>query len=53
MWVFSGMIKEGVMVNDFIFVSLLVSCGNVEDLCFGKLIYGLIIKYGYEFGIFL
>lgn len=51
MWAFSGMIKEGVTANDFTFASLLVSCGNVEDLCLGKLIHGLIIKYGYESGI--
>ncbi|XP_021839303.2 pentatricopeptide repeat-containing protein At5g65570 [Spinacia oleracea] len=51
MQAFYQMISEGVKGNEYTFTSLLVSCGNLKDLCLGNLIHGFIIKCGHEFGI--
>ncbi|KAJ4966266.1 hypothetical protein NE237_018115 [Protea cynaroides] len=46
--VFVSMVKEGIKANDFTFASILIACGNLGDLCKGKLIHGLVIKSGFE-----
>ncbi|KAL2905889.1 hypothetical protein RDABS01_004599 [Bienertia sinuspersici] len=51
MQAFTQMIKEGVKANEYTFTTLLVSCGNLEELFLGKLIHGFIIKCGHESGI--
>ncbi|GMH14679.1 hypothetical protein Nepgr_016520 [Nepenthes gracilis] len=49
--VFGSMIKQGVKANDYTFSSVLVSCGNLEDICVGKVVHGLTIKSGFESAI--
>ncbi|XP_044461874.1 pentatricopeptide repeat-containing protein At5g65570 [Mangifera indica] len=46
--VFVSMINEGVKANEYTFASILIACGNSEDLGNGRLIHGLIIKSGFE-----
>ncbi|KAK4836535.1 hypothetical protein QYF36_024412 [Acer negundo] len=46
--VFVSMINGGVKANEYTFASILIACGNVENLGNGKLIHGLIIKSGFE-----
>ncbi|KAK3184827.1 hypothetical protein Dsin_032113 [Dipteronia sinensis] len=46
--IFVSMINEGVKANEYTFASILIACGNVENLGNGKLIHGLIIKSGFE-----
>ncbi|XP_057962080.1 pentatricopeptide repeat-containing protein At5g65570 [Malania oleifera] len=46
--VFGNMINEGIHANDYTFASILITCGNLEDLSKGKLVHGLIIKSGFE-----
>ncbi|KAH7575808.1 hypothetical protein ACOSP7_004231 [Xanthoceras sorbifolium] len=46
--VFISMINEGVKANEYTFASILIACGNLEDLGNGKLIHGLIVKSGFE-----
>ncbi|KMT09295.1 hypothetical protein BVRB_6g133940 [Beta vulgaris subsp. vulgaris] len=47
----SQMSKKGVKANEYTFTSILVSCGNLKELCLGKLIHGLIIGGGHESGV--
>ncbi|KAF8404728.1 hypothetical protein HHK36_009617 [Tetracentron sinense] len=46
--VFRNLVKEGIKANEFTFASILIACGNLEELGKGKLIHGLIIKSGFE-----
>ncbi|GAB2279313.1 hypothetical protein Dimus_013956 [Dionaea muscipula] len=46
--IFQSMLKEGVKANDHTLASVLASCGNMDDLCEGKMIHGLTIKSGFE-----
>ncbi|XP_042508655.1 pentatricopeptide repeat-containing protein At5g65570 [Macadamia integrifolia] len=49
--VFCSMVKEGIKANEFTFASILIACGNLQDLCKGKLIHCLVIKSGFESGV--
>ncbi|GAB2295365.1 hypothetical protein Dimus_029536 [Dionaea muscipula] len=46
--IFQSMLKDGVKANDHTLASVLASCGNMDDLCEGKMIHGLTIKSGFE-----
>ncbi|PON97062.1 DYW domain containing protein [Trema orientale] len=46
--VFGDMINLGIYANEYTFSSILITCGNLEDLRVGKLVHGLIIKSGFE-----
>lgn len=46
--VFVNMINRGIKANEYTFASILITCGNLEDLRVGKLIHGLLIKSGLE-----
>ncbi|KAK9285497.1 hypothetical protein L1049_024691 [Liquidambar formosana] len=46
--VFGDMLKQGIKANEYSFASILITCGNLEDISNGKLIHGLIIKSGFE-----
>lgn len=46
--VFGNMINQGIKANEYTFASILIACGNLEDLTNGKLVHGLVIKSGYE-----
>ncbi|PQP99828.1 pentatricopeptide repeat-containing protein [Prunus yedoensis var. nudiflora] len=46
--VFGNMINQGIKANEYTFASVLITCGNLEDLTNGKLVHGLVIKSGYE-----
>ncbi|XP_060675066.1 pentatricopeptide repeat-containing protein At5g65570 isoform X2 [Ziziphus jujuba] len=45
--VFGNMIKQGIKANEYTFASILITCGNLEDLGVGKLVHGLVIKSGF------
>ncbi|XP_057541542.1 pentatricopeptide repeat-containing protein At5g65570 [Amaranthus tricolor] len=51
MEVFNQMVKKGVKANEYTYTTLLVSCGNLKNLFLGKLIHGLITKFGHESNI--
>ena len=46
--VFRNMTKKGIEANEYTLSSVLVCCGNLEDLTSGRLIHGLIVKAGLE-----
>lgn len=46
--VFDNMVIEGIKANEFTFASILIACGNLTDLSKGKLIHGLVIKFGFD-----
>ena len=46
--VFGDMSNQGINANEYTFASILITCGNVEDLSVGKLVHGLIVKSGFE-----
>ncbi|KAL6225050.1 hypothetical protein ACLB2K_003902 [Fragaria x ananassa] len=46
--VFVDMINHGVKANEYSFASILITCGNLEDLNNGKLVHGLVVKSGCE-----
>ncbi|PRQ48435.1 putative tetratricopeptide-like helical domain, DYW domain-containing protein [Rosa chinensis] len=46
--VFGDMINQGVKANEYTFASILITCGNLEDLTHGKLVHGLVVKSGCE-----
>ncbi|KAF3439182.1 hypothetical protein FNV43_RR17457 [Rhamnella rubrinervis] len=46
--VFGNMINQGIKANEYTFASILITCGNLEDLSVGKLVHGLAIKSGFE-----
>ncbi|KAL6012635.1 hypothetical protein ACLOJK_003124 [Asimina triloba] len=49
--IFKNMVAEGIKANQFSFSSVLISCGNLAELCNGKMIHGVIIKSGFESSI--
>ncbi|KAB2617573.1 pentatricopeptide repeat-containing protein [Pyrus ussuriensis x Pyrus communis] len=49
--VFRNMIKEGIKANEYTFASILISCGNLDDLSNGKVVHGLAIKSGSELAV--
>lgn len=46
--VFVNMINRGIKANEYTFSSILITCGNLEDLSVGKLVHGLLVKSGLE-----
>ncbi|KAL6220189.1 hypothetical protein ACLB2K_007946 [Fragaria x ananassa] len=46
--VFVDMINHGVKANEYTFASILITCGNLEDLNNGKLVHGPVVKSGCE-----
>lgn len=46
--VFGNMINQGIKANEYTFASILITCGNLEDLSNGKLVHGLVLKSGFE-----
>ncbi|KEH27938.1 pentatricopeptide (PPR) repeat protein [Medicago truncatula] len=46
--VFEDMVGSRIKPNEYTLASVLVSCGNLGDLVNGKLIHGLVVKYGLE-----
>ncbi|KAG9440186.1 hypothetical protein H6P81_020351 [Aristolochia fimbriata] len=46
--VFVNMINEGIKANEFTVASVLIASGNLAALCTGKVIHGMMIKFGFE-----
>ncbi|XP_062100630.1 pentatricopeptide repeat-containing protein At5g65570 [Humulus lupulus] len=46
--VFGEMIRQGINANEYTFASILITCGNVEDVTVGKLVHVLMVKSGLE-----
>ncbi|XP_010254581.1 PREDICTED: pentatricopeptide repeat-containing protein At5g65570 [Nelumbo nucifera] len=46
--VFASMVKDGIKPNEFTFASILIACGNLEDVQRGKSIHCHVIKSGFE-----
>ncbi|KAG6520076.1 pentatricopeptide repeat-containing protein At5g65570-like [Zingiber officinale] len=47
---FQEMIKERIFPNDFTFASILIACGNMEDLRKGLYVHGVMVKMGFKLG---
>ncbi|CAN8277571.1 unnamed protein product [Cochlearia groenlandica] len=48
---FHSMLMEEVEPNEFTYASVLISCGNLNDVTNGKAIHGLMIKTGFDYAI--
>ncbi|KAF5178271.1 Pentatricopeptide repeat-containing protein [Thalictrum thalictroides] len=49
--VFRDVVIEGIKPNEYTFSSVLIACGNLADMCIGKQIHSLILKYGYDVAV--
>ncbi|XP_068657051.1 pentatricopeptide repeat-containing protein At5g65570 [Aristolochia californica] len=45
--VFVNMVSEGINANEFTVASILIASGNLAELCTGKVIHGMMIKFGF------
>ncbi|KAG0482729.1 hypothetical protein HPP92_010813 [Vanilla planifolia] len=46
--IFEEMVNCGIKANDFTFASVLIACGNLENLSYGRLIHGLTLRSGFH-----